>query len=391
MSQRLLGFSRELLELAGAATQTLPHDQLEVLFPDEDTAQQFAAPPEAKLSFGAEASPDAIAISLEASWLDRCRSFLDTHGARIELQLPDYPSPRIKAQSLLEGKLDLPNATFRTAGVEACYTRYVVVLARFQAVSEDRRDGVISIGFNVGTQAPIGSALGPLTQAVDDQWAQWAQGARNDPGPLSQRGAVPAPPDTTVLRDIVQRAIAPRVREQLAPFMAGLQRRLERDAERLFEFHKRLLDECRSKVAKHKRSASPDREKIKQAIARERARASAIQREYASAIEDLRGKYQVEVEITPVRVLDIIAPVQRIAIDILRRKSKKRVHLDIGVHGRSLEPLACDDDWGHGFRRWACDERVHLLSDAGFAPCPSCDKRYCRVCAPSGCPRCRRS
>lgn len=81
-------------------------------------------------------------------------------------------------------------------------------------------------------------------------------------------------------------------------------------------------------------------------------------------------------------------PVQRLAVQIRRRKAKRTVHLDWNPVARLLEAPACEATGSTERPRLVCDEALHLLSPAGLASCPGCGKPFCRACHRDCCPKC---
>jgi hypothetical protein len=374
VSNPLLEYSRTLLDLVGGAIEERGEEVVDVLLP-ASVGEALDLPGEATLAFGSRVPPGAIRLGLESDWLARSARLLGDRGTRIEVTLPARSSPRIDPKALLESQLELANATWRLVELRPAVTRYVFLTVRYRAISNDRRDGLLTVGLNVGTGAQIDEGFEPLRLA--------AERALGSP-PSSVPGGPPPPaPDAAALQRLLEVAAAPRARLALSPFVAGLERRLARDAERLLGYHQRLLDELRDG---HERAA---RGRSGAELPDPRARAQAIGRELGARMDELAQSFALELEVTPIRALDVVCPVQRIEIDVLRRKSRRRIAMDYCDEARRLEPPPCEDGWAANRRRFACDAKVHLVSEAGLSPCGSCGTTYCRACHPSACPRCK--
>jgi hypothetical protein len=80
---------------------------------------------------------------------------------------------------------------------------------------------------------------------------------------------------------------------------------------------------------------------------RERTRVAAIEREYASKLDDLRHNYALRVTVNWVQGLVLFAPVHRYEVLIRRRKSERIVAIDWHPAARMMEPPLCD--WGLGW------------------------------------------
>lgn len=382
MSDPLLDYSRALLDLVDGAVDLREDGVLDVLLP-EAVGDVLGLPAEATLAFGSQVPRGATKVGLESDWLARSGRLLADRGARLEVVLPPREPLRIDPEVQLESRLELPNATWRLRGVRPALTRYVFLTARYSAISDDRRDGILTVGLNVATGAWLGEDFDPLRLAAE----RALRSSGHHPG--STRPDAPPAPDAAALQDILQIAVGPRARRALRPFVAGLERRLARDAERLVGYHQRLLQELRDAHQRDLERASRDRGSTGAAGPDPRARAEAITREFRARMEDLGQKFALEIEVTPIRVLDVLCPVQRIDVDILRRKKRRRIAMDYCDEARRLEPLRCEDRWTEARRRLACDAEVHLISEAGLLPCESCACTVCRVCHPRACPRCK--
>src|SRR5262249_385601 len=120
----LRDFVADLLELQGAAVESVDPDGLEVLAPAA-VRQAMSWPELARLSFGTKRTPGAIPIGLEGEWLDRFGALFGDLGrwsereVRPEVAVPPPSDP----ERVLDRALDLPNAIWRFRGMSATCTR----------------------------------------------------------------------------------------------------------------------------------------------------------------------------------------------------------------------------------------------------------------------------
>lgn len=82
-------------------------------------------------------------------------------------------------------------------------------------------------------------------------------------------------------------------------------------------------------------------------------------------------------------------PVARFTVQLRRRKAEREFILDWNPLVRRLETPPCAASLSAERPRLVCDEALHLLTQAGLAPCPACGKPFCRACHPAHCPKCR--
>jgi hypothetical protein len=143
----LRDFVADLMERKGAIVEALGPDALAVLAPGP-VRTQTGWPELAQLGFGTERPHGAIAIGLEGDWLDRFGALLEDKGrwSEREVQLAAAAAPG-DPERVLERVLDLPNAVWRFQGVSTTTTRCVMLSFRFTAVSDEKREGLISLGF----------------------------------------------------------------------------------------------------------------------------------------------------------------------------------------------------------------------------------------------------
>src|SRR5262252_364896 len=222
-------FVADLVAHNGAAVEPLGPDELEVLSPP--LVQKSLGWPElARLGFGAERSHGAIPIGLEGDWMDRLAALLHDEGrwGEREVQLDDVAAPS-DPQRVLDRALILPNAICRLRGVAEARTRCLILTFRYTAVSDEKREGLISLGFNTGTGAVINDFLAQLRPMLEQMSARGrpSQATVLAAGPRWRSAAIEAR-----LRPLIDR----QVREEIEPFLRAVRRRLARDCHRVHAY-----------------------------------------------------------------------------------------------------------------------------------------------------------
>ncbi len=376
----------DLLEGEGAVVETVEPDGLDVMAPAALRAA-YGWPELAHLGFGAAAPAGSIPIGLEDDWLERLGALLGDRGrlAERQLLLPDGDPPPNDPQRLIDRALTLPNAVWRLKGVERGWSRCLLLAFRHTAISDEKREGLVWLGFNCSTGSTLDAELVAALRQSLDRASDW-QAA--DPGVARAAGAMwNAATIAARTGPLVDRL----VRADLAPFLAAMRRRLDRDRQRVHTYHDDLRGAALLKLANLERpTGGKPGEKTASAIERERMRVAAIEREYASKLDDLRHNYALTVKVEWVQALVLLSPVHRHMLLIKRRKGERTIAMDWHIAAREMEPAP--SDWGDGLTggRLVCDDRLHLTEAAGQAPCPSCGKPFCRACYPLACPRCRK-
>ncbi|WP_287786842.1 hypothetical protein [Acidiphilium sp.] len=369
-NDRLRMFVGAVLTQAGALVETVAPDLIEVLAP-APVRDALALPELAQLGFGAAPPPGALRVGIESDWLDRFARLLDQRGRTLRLVL--CPELRLPAEPerVLGHELALDNATHRLLGVAPAWTRYLLFVFRYAAVSEEKREGLISLGLNLAT--------GALPDAILAGVMPWLDGAEDD-APMPSAEVLPAAWEASRMQDSLARAITPRLEVALAPFLKTLRRRLERDQERLHDYHNDLHREALRREAQ----LAPD----DPARHREGLRRMAIAEEYRAKRDDLARQYALRVSVSWVQTLELVMPVARFTVQLRRRKAERELILDWNPLARRLETPPCAASLSAERPRLVCDEALHLLTQAGLAPCPACGKPFCRACHPAHCPKC---
>ena len=367
---RLQDFVADLCERRGALVEAIEPDGLEVLAP-ADLQQALGITDFCRMGFGTTLPRGAQRVGIEADWLDRFGAVIGERGRRRNCVLcPDNP-PLADPQSMLEHELVLGNAPFRLLEVSPAWTRYLIFDFRFTALSDEKHDGVLRLGVNLATGAILDGALDRLDPWLDDEAAGRAvpEGAELPPSWKPQR-----------MHEVMEEALWSRLHERLAPFVAGLRRRLARDQERLYAYHNDLHREaCRRVVS------------LPQGVegrSREERRIEAVAREYRAKLDDLARKYATRIVVDWVQTTEVALPVQRLTVLVRRRKGERVIKLDWNPLVRRLEQPACEFTHAAERLRLVCDDALHLVSVAGLAPCFGCGKPYCRACHRERCPKC---
>jgi len=368
-ASRYRDFAARLLEHDGALVEPLNPEGLEAMLP-ASVQHTLHAPELVRLGFGAELPPEAQRVSLESDWLDRFGHLLDERGRWLQ-RVVEVPLPVLsQPERIIEHGLVLQNAIYRLSRVAPAWTRYLMLLLRYTAISDEKRVGMLTFGLNLAN----GSAVDPL---VDDLLS--AALSTEDTAGTNVPADAHLPPDwpTPRLHSAVTRALPARVQAHLHLFLQGMQRRLDRDLERVHAYYTGLRQEAWQRLRRQHTDS-----------ARERLRLEAAEREYQAKVADLRQKYDLRVTTDLEQALILTSPVQRLELTIKRRKGERRVTLDWSPLARRLEPPPCEWSYTAEITRVVCDDALHLVSPAGHAPCAQCGKSYCRACQPRRCPKC---
>jgi hypothetical protein len=367
---RLQAFAADLLESDGALVEAIDPEGLEVVAPPH-LQHTIGIPDLCRFGFGAMLPPGARRVGIEADWLARFARVIGERGRWTRRVLRPKNPPLAGVERLLEHEILLDNATYRLRGVSAAWTRYLILDFRFTALSDEKREGLLRLGINLATGAMLDGVLDRLSSRLDTEGAEAGLPEGIDLPPLWDRRRV---------LERVGRALRLGLERQVETFSKSLQRRLARDQARLYGYHNQLFQETMRRVA-----AAPEGEDRRR---REELRAEAIRREYRARLDDLGHKYALRVTAEWVQTLELVMPVQRLALMLRRRKGERLIYVDWNPLARRLELLPCEFGHTADRTRLVCDDALHLVSPAGLAVCDGCGKPYCRACYTVRCPKC---
>jgi hypothetical protein len=369
----------DLLERRGAAVEAIGPRELSVLAPAE-IRRSMGWPELARLGFDGKPSRESIAVGLEGDWLDRFATLLGDEGrwSEREVRCADAVAAPADPQQVLERALDLPNAVWRFRGMTATVTRCLILTFRYTAVSDEKREGLVWLGLNTGTGAIIDGLLPQLRQALA-QMPDWQAPDRDTVLAAGPRWTAAA------IQSRGRALVGERVRDEIAPFLRAMRRRLVRDRDRVHGFHDEMHRASAQRLAVLARAKG---EKAEADRLRETMRLEAIEREHRAKLDDLRRNYALHVTVDWVQALELYVPVQRLDVLIRRRKGERLIQLDWHPLAKTAEPPLCEAGRGRDRTRLVCDEKLHLTEPDGQAPCPGCGKARCRACFPTSCPRC---
>jgi len=364
----------ELLTLEGALVEPVAPEGLEVLAP-EPLQQALGLPELSRLGFGAELPEGAQRLSLESEWLGRLDGLLGDGGRCLTRVLAPSEATPGDPERLLRHGLSLTNAVFRLQTTAPAWTRYLIFTFRYTAVSDEKREGLIQFGVNTSNGATL------------DEWIEPLLAVPAAPGPPPPDGALPPAWEAARALALLDRAVPARVHARLAPFVAGMTRRQERDLARLAGYYGGLRAEALGRLEKFQ-AAAGDADKQRAGVERERGRLETVAREYQAKVADLGQKYAMTVTLEWVQTLALLAPVVRFHLLLQRRKGQRLIHLDWNPQVRRLEQAPCELTGAWDRSRAVCDEQLHLLRPPLLGPCDGCKKEFCRACHRTACPRC---
>lgn len=380
--QRLRRFCSDLLRHEGAIIEPIDPHGLEVMLPERTREHLGLSDDYVRLGFAAELPGDAERVSLESEWLTRFSDLLGQRGRRARfragIELPTQP----KIERILERRAVLGNAVYRLRDIRPAWTRYTIWVVRYTAVSDEKREGLLITAGNLQNGSTLETAAtDALLHAVFTGGHGFGPAPAGGDGggrvPADALAQLPPPWSEKQLRGWLADSLQSRVRSALTPFVQSMQRRLERDLDRIYRYYSEIREE--SQKRKLKAACESPRDDLRMAAA---------EREYRGKVAELKQKYALQVTTRMTQALEIMTPVWRVELLLKRRKRERVQLLDWNPLTGRLDPLPCDWGVADSALRLVCDDALHLVPEDGLAPCPRCGRGYCRACRPRGCGRC---
>jgi hypothetical protein len=367
------------LAAQGALVEPVHPDGLEICAPPH-LQEALGLPEWSRVGFGAVLPEQALRVSFESEWAQRLTRLLGDRGKYVTLDLAGNP-PALTASELtheLARALVLENATFRfreAAPAQACY---FLLVFRVTSTSDDKREDVLYLCINESNGTLANHLISPLLGLLREE------SAASDAGPVQTE--LPLAFSGQRVRELAERLLPGLIRPRLAPFLAGMERRMARDLDRLHSYHGDLRSEVLAKIEDRKRRGADPK-----TLESDQMRLQAIEREYFSKVGDLNLKYAMSVEIGLMQAARAQLPVLRTDMLLLRRKGIRKLHLDWSGLAKGFDQLPCESCFTVPKTYAVCDDRLHCVCPSCLRACPECAKESCRACHPRKCPRCGRA
>lgn len=344
-------FAAQALEARGALLEHDP-DGLFLLLPDT-VARELTVPAELRLG----ARPDLAGTTfagLGSALLDQLTQPLRRDVVTSALTL-ELPAPRLaQAQSLAE-RMVLRNAVHEIIDAGPRTVPYVLLVISWVAESDDRTEGLL-----VDAACALDGAAPEPAWIARQSPLGWGLDEPLLPGPQADPG---------VALSLLARRLERQVRhEHLPALTTSLERRKQRDHERIAAYFGEMIDETRSA----RRRTAPE------AVV---AKVAHLLGERDTKLRDLDTRYALTVRLAPVAVVTVAVPSVGVRLRVRRRKESREMLVRLPAGASSLDRLACDGCGGVTARPAVCDDRLHVLCEecapqaTGRIDCPACAAR----------------
>jgi hypothetical protein len=249
-------------------------------------------------------------------------------------------------EKLLEDDLRFQDGQIRLVNRAEARTTYILLIAHYVALSDERKEGLV----RVGTHEASAALIPELEEGLSNFTLQYFE-----PGKTPSH--FPVRLEKTISRAL--QGARDQAESQLAEFFSSMQRRLRRDVRNTREYYEALKREMEDNLKNPNLTDGQRQERT--------AKIHALPREMASKIADLENKYRIQVTLTGCAAMRILVPVAQVMVLLKYRKLQRDLRVIWNPITRRLDPLTCEE----------CQKTIRILTprDRGsnlFLLCPSC-------------------
>lgn len=371
----------DILTLHGAILEEKGDDSLEYLSPPS-LSKRLGIPEHGRLSFSYHhSSEETISASYDSELF---RAIEKVFSGKDKMAMAAYLSylPNIeKLSKVVPEKIVLANATFRLQEIETHAVTYLLAFFKYVALSDEKKEGLFSLlvnELNLSTQSPAENLMDIMEELKEPE------------SNLKQPGQ-----ETIKAFQAGYSAASLLVEEEISHFIKSLERRLNRDIKRVFDYYEALKYETQKSIEKKTLWGENTIEKQREdgiikreGIEKPSGKLDAIEAEKKWKIQDLISKYALNIRLEPVSAIVIETQSCIFWIDIKRRLSSRRFPLTYNPMVKKMDPLPCEACFYPRGGYYICDEKLHIICTSCFKTCPECGRQYCTACHKRGCPKC---
>jgi hypothetical protein len=267
------------------------------------------------------------------------------------LTLRPYTSPREAPARAAAARFVLRNAVHELEHAQVGTAPRLVAHVRYSLTADDRRDGLVEESVSARQRVSV-PGFWEAARASCELW----------PALVPPRSA-----ELLALTEPVRLRAERQARAHSQAFLEGFARRQERDLRRVEEYFQGLRAELGKRARRGKLAAEDVAHKE-----------TAIERERAGKLQELKERGQVRLELALAAAVWLEAPVATLTLRARRRKAERTLVLEYDFVTLHLLGPACDFCGGDAPQPALCDEQLHALCSTcvpraeGRWTCPAC-------------------
>ncbi len=365
MSENLPRILSSILSYYGAVVSLEEKGQMEYLAPQE-MAKNLGIPEYGVLNCLPQPAPETIAAFYDSEFIRSLDQFLADKGKIVKTVFSASIPNVNKLSHMVTHTMGFSNAVFRVREMIPRDMVYLCIFFKYTALSDDKQEDLISVLMN-----PLNASVS-LIHDHDFYLLEGLKEAEADyPWVLAEM---------TSHIEAAYSFAKTAIREKMGDFINNLEKRLNRDTKRVYEYYETLRQETNRSMAKL--------EKNVQELDKLRDKIKAIDAEEKWKIKDLIAKYKLEINIKPFSLIAIQTQSACWNIEIKRRAKTRSFLVSFNPLLRHIDPLPCEACFYPRRPYYVCDDRLHIVCQRCWGSCSSCLKSYCLACHPRHCPKC---
>ena len=228
----LFDFTIDFLSINGALLEDV-NEELEVLLPP-DLARCLEIPEHVHLSFSLDGK-ETVSLTYDSELFKNIGKFLENRGRFSIANISAPPMKLEKLEEKIHENLILNNAVFSLEKIETKTISYLLAYFKYIALSDEREEGIAASLIN-----EFNLSLKQWKIDSSEIWRNMQEGFLE--------GGKRHPPHT-VLKSLY-RAQIEIIKEKLQEFVKSLERRLNRDIDRVYHYYQTLIEEIRHTIEK---------------------------------------------------------------------------------------------------------------------------------------------
>lgn len=364
MTDSILRTIEPILTSSGALVERREDGALEVLASPEVSAALETPEHTTLYADPSKAPAGSTVLTYSPELWERLSALLNSRGRFAQCVLKHLYLKRGGIAAAAESVFSVLNGIGSVEDYQEEFISFLLCNFRYTALSDERKEGVVTIAVNERSGVPATDLSMVLTSLI----------ASSESGhlPVQRR------PLGEIYR-VACRGAQQAVERELALFQRGLVRRLQRDVQRLREYHGTIIAEIEKKIHRRKLESSDKEVELK--------RVEATHLELKRKILDQRERYAMEVRVYLISAVRIFLPALVVRYRVQRRQLARDITLLWNPVRKGFDEIECEG-CATALRSFSlCDERLHLLCVDCFR-CTHCAKVTCAACNPKRCPKC---
>jgi hypothetical protein len=340
-------FVRRFFEINGAVIEQRP-DGLEALLP-EHLAVRLNTPEYLHIATG-ENAKEKFTVNYGSPLLEKIVDAACDAAPLISCRLDFNYIKRQGFDRLIQDQFVFLNCVGRVKSAAEVRTAYLLLTCRYLAQSDEQKEGLIALAFNLETGAAV-SDMAKMLNTVERTFETDSASTLSEDDKVEE------------ILTWVQRQAGRVVVREIEPFQDSMNRRFQRDVANLEEYYEDLKKEMEESLKRPGISA--------QLMSDRKNKIRLIPDELERKKADLFKKYSIRVKLGLCGGIQIRTPAVKILFQTSFGRKQKQLPMIYNPVTKSMDPLVCDGCGDSTFNIRFCD-RLHILCPACSTKCPVC-------------------